>query len=162
MSTLISEASAPEIATISAALNLVPQEWRIDVLLFINKLIAKNTAHTSSVLTRTTAAFKNTAGTNTKHQTLTTHMRRHLAFLYGTMFSATANSRFKATAIPKPQRTIYARQVLSSLQRAEHLDQVYIVPTIHHGHHSLPPQRPKSRKQAPQARQRTAQDHNPI
>ena len=46
MGTLISEATAPEIATISAALNLVPQEWRIDFLLFINKLIAKHTAHT--------------------------------------------------------------------------------------------------------------------
>ena len=46
MGKLVSEATAPEIATISAALNLVPQEWRIDVLLFINKLIAKHTAHT--------------------------------------------------------------------------------------------------------------------
>ena len=46
MGTLISEATAPVIATISAAPNLVPQEWRIDVLLFINKLIAKYTAHT--------------------------------------------------------------------------------------------------------------------
>ena len=71
MGTLIFEATAPEIATISAALNLVPQEWRIDVLLFINKLIAKHTAHTRLCPYQNNCHFQKHCWY--KHQTPNTH-----------------------------------------------------------------------------------------
>ena len=63
------------------------------------------------------------------------------------MASATANSRSKSTAIPKPKLTIYPRLVLSSLQRAQHLDQVSIYLS-----HCSPPL-PLSPSAAPQVKQ---------
>ena len=71
MGTLISEATAQEIATIFAALKLVPEEWKIDVLLFINKLIAKHTAHTRLCPYQNNCRFQRHCWY--KHQTPNTH-----------------------------------------------------------------------------------------
>ena len=120
-----SSALAPEIATITASLNLVPQECRIDVLLFVNKLIAKHNVF---------------AGTNTRRQLLMTHMQLLLVSLQGIELHATARQRYRATSIKSNLRMCLC-QVLSYPQRAQHSDPlIYIHHTTHHRHNPLHPQ----------------------
>ena len=134
-----SNALAPEIATITASLNLIPQEWRIDVLLFVNKLIAKHNAITKICPYQNNCRFQKLCWY--QHPTPTTHDPYATSACFSSRNRAPRDSASNFDQI-KPQNVSLPGTLLPSASTA-------LGPTNIYSPHHPPPPQPSTSAAAP-------------
>ena len=151
-----SSALAPEVATITASLNLVPQEWRIDVLLFVNKLIAKHNASTKICPYQNNCLFQKLCWY--QHQTPTTHDPYATSPCFSSRNRAPRDS---ATTLPsnfdqiKPQNVSLPGTLLPSASTV-------LGPTNIYSPHHPPPPQPSTSAAAPCKQLRSRRSSSPT
>ena len=147
---------APEITTITASVNLVLQEWRIDVLLFVNKLIAKHNASTKICPYQNNCRFQKLCWY--QHQTPTTHDQYATSPCFSSRNRAPRDS---ATTLPsnfdqiKPQNVSLPGTLLPSASTA-------LGPTNIYSPHHPPPPQPSTSAAAPCKQPRSRRSRSPT